>query len=876
MLKHADKKPRLLDSYALNPSSALTHWWGKSANKSNPDASEGELELLMTAGAMTSLSNLMPSLFPEPLGLYTHDGRTTFGQIHSSAEMASVFGRRQLEAPTRIGVERDGSVTTIRSASSANLAKHTAYCFGEVCEWLWDVVASHIDIMIKSKLPKHHAAAKHTLRATSGDGWPSSDEQFERTAKALSAALPMQEADMHTPMNIEGVMDVISEGVLLSSGIKVDMEVLKDHIAPVCLELEPTKFLAKTLMRCDIMEAVLGKSLATQLRAYVFESDWQLPVVSLLDGSSLAQSILNELLESRKQLHEVRMHLAEGNASCARQVLGTSLAMTSSGGERTWQEKKGIHAREHLFNATAKAVANNIALRYIGSVMAPTIVNHEALSASASNIDRNVREFSVILNDAIELYAKDLISKARDRKAFSGFSFISDESPPEWAKFAGVRFQITWIYYLMFEAVDKWDLPAYLTEMPFNIMAYLCDIVNCPGKTGPIVYDALSKQWSRFGVSAEDCAAGVGDGGGENEGTHGVHSHIESTNGSYVRRRCLLHLPWRVCDQGLAMMGSLHDETKAISTHVHDGITFQRFKSIATTTPNSGGLNLFGQDSEQYVFMFHRACPSNQDDRPKTTCDLLRWLAPRQTTLAKLAKKDMEQRKLSSHHAKLAVKSLCDPRRCALRRIAGILLNKGLYLFHFTEKRQHVAIHDALSTLFERAAQIISDLRIDSHVLDWLGLKEEDLATLNVTAEESWVKLAVRMEDSCNSADQDEMMPHCQEFHTKVSMKMRTHLSLTAKNIERTTWLAARFAQTFATVLSLFHVRPGQTLSDRVRPSQTLFQLRSTHQTFVRHGETMPTPPMSHIPDIPDGLCIHISAHSFPNLAASIPKASLV
>ena len=195
----------------------------------------------------------------------------------------------------------------------------------------------------------------------------------------------------------------------------------------------------------------------------------------------------------------------------------------------------------------------------------------------------------------------------------------------------------------------------------------------------------------------------------------------------------------------------------------------------------------------------------------------------------------MEQRRLSSKHSKLAVKSLCDPRQCALRRIAGILLNKGLYLFHFTEKKQHVALHDTLSALFERAATIISDLQIDSHVLGWLGLKDEDLATFGVhrgAAGESWLKLALRMEDSCNNADQDAMMQHCQEFHTKVSMKMRTHLSLMAKNIERSTWLAARFAQTVATVLSLFHVRPGQTLSDRVRPSQTLFQLRSTHQTL--------------------------------------------
>ena len=194
--------------------------------------------------------------------------------------------------------------------------------------------------------------------------------------------------------------------------------------------------------------------------------------------------------------------------------------------------------------------------------------------------------------------------KARENGTFTAFSWASDESPPGSAKYAGLRFQVTWIYVIFFLDVALWDSPEYEFEMPIIRREYLCDVVNCPGKTGDVVFDRVSKQWSRFGVSSEECCAGVGDGGGENEGCSGVHAHIESRQPSYVRRRCLLHLPWRVADQGLIEMGALHEETKAISTYIHDSSTWQRFKVIATKPIASGGLNLFREGSSAYADFF--------------------------------------------------------------------------------------------------------------------------------------------------------------------------------------------------------------------------------------------------------------------------------
>ncbi len=388
------------------------------------------------------------------------------------------------------------------------------------------------------------------------------------------------------------------------------------------------------------------------------------------------------------------------------------------------------------------------------------------------------------------------VHKGRADGSFSGFT--SDESPPESAKYSGSRFQITWVYLVFFKALHMWDWPEFEEELPITRRPYLCDIVNCPGKRGEVVHSCLQKQWGRFGVSSEDCCAGVGDGGGENEGCNGVHALMEDRNPSYVRRRCLLHLPWRVADQGLAAMPDLHEATKAIATYVHEGQTWQRLKALATKPAASGGLDLFAEHSTEYVDFFGRAPPNNHDDRPATTCDFLRWLHPRQATLAKLANTDMQQRNLQSKHSKLAVASLSNQTHCIQRRMSSVLLHRALFLFHWTEGKQHVALHGNLNDLFGRAANIISDCRIDRYVLQQLCTTEGDAVGrygVAVADGASWVELAVRMQTSISIGEQDELMESLQAFHTKVSLRMRTHLSLMAKNIDRTTWHAARLLQ---------------------------------------------------------------------------------
>ena len=123
---------------------------------------------------------------------------------------------------------------------------------------------------------------------------------------------------------------------------------------------------------------------------------------------------------------------------------------------------------------------------------------------------------------------------------------------------------MTIVYTLVFKPLTAWS--QYVVDYPFERCASLCDIVNTPGKTGQDALAVIEKQWARKGYYKADAAAGVGDGGGENEGFTGVHALLTTSSDGYTNRRCLGHFGWRITDAGLDEMGQRHQRTKAIAT----------------------------------------------------------------------------------------------------------------------------------------------------------------------------------------------------------------------------------------------------------------------------------------------------------------------
>ena len=380
-----------------------------------------------------------------------------------------------------------------------------------------------------------------------------------------------------------------------------------------------------------------------------------------------------------------------------------------------------------------------------------------------------------------------------------GFTFTSDESPPEAHRYSGLRFQITHCYVSLFRPTETWDSPEYARKAPINVNRYMTDIMNCPGKTGAHVLDTLVKQFGRVGVYTDECCGGVGDGGGENEGMTGVHATLEGRTPDYVRRRCMGHLPWRVADAGLREMDASFDNlfkvTTGIGTYLHDGVTWNRLKALAVQPVVNGGLGLYTDGSPEFARMFARSPPSSITERPETTARLLEWLLPREMVLRRLVVKDHEQRNLHDRTFIAALETLKSDRERVLRRIAYVLLKKSLFLFYYIEsKKSIVDTGDVFTELVQRASDIISSLRADERTLTLLGITPEMLAAEGLVDDGTlnWVEMTVMCADGMTDAMADALMDDCLKFHQLVSMKMQTHLELTAANMNRTTWMAAR------------------------------------------------------------------------------------
>ena len=72
---------------------------------------------------------------------------------------------------------------------------------------------------------------------------------------------------------------------------------------------------------------------------------------------------------------------------------------------------------------------------------------------------------------------------------------------------------------------------------PITCTSLLAGIVHCPGKKGTDLSLIPEKQLIRVGLNAYAVVSGTGDGGGENEGSSGIHSHFETLCPGYARRR---------------------------------------------------------------------------------------------------------------------------------------------------------------------------------------------------------------------------------------------------------------------------------------------------------------------------------------------------
>ena len=357
----------------------------------------------------------------------------------------------------------------------------------------------------------------------------------------------------------------------------------------------------------------------------------------------------------------------------------------------------------------------------------------------------------------------------------------------------------------MFEPVSAWGDSRFDSDMPFTCEQHLCDIVNCPHKTGLEVMKVLDKQFVQKGLNRAECNGGVGDGGGENEGINGIHAIMESEVPSYVRKRCLDHIAWRVADAGVAEMGQHAEHLQAINTYLRDGVTWKRLRAIATQSVASGGLGLLQEGSRDCQALFGKAPPTLVDGRPECYWVFTKWLVPKQTLLAKMVAKDLETRDLKMKQAPVALASLTSRMECVLRHIDVVLLKRSLFLHHWTNAHKHIIHTTDFASLMDKAYKMITSVAVDSQYLELADLTWVELHDVGWSSQTQlpWVHVQVLLIPGMSADEYESVMPDVMAYHTKIATRMATHLQLTAENISRTTWLSAKMLSDNATAAQI-------------------------------------------------------------------------
>jgi hypothetical protein len=359
---------------------------------------------------------------PLPFPIDASISRNTVGIITVQDGLASMFA------------DHLGIPCVMRVGESLRAGRHVtthAYYKAEVCEWLWTVLASYIDAKILSALSRitnarteRRGSTKQRVDALKGDGWPRNDSEWARGARFILSTQPSA-IDLGSSSNsdcsgdpllqhiaLDDVIDYLSEACSHASGASVDKSVLHQHFGPICLVIEPSLFLAKTLVKGKILEEVIGKSLAIIARRRQYESDWF--VVVGVDESDTIAVVSQELFDSRKQHIDVKVLIANGRLDRLPEICGRSLVIaTNTPKLSTWRADKTFQSKQRRYDDVRALVAANMG--FTATAFSSKYYTQLAMSGSAE-CSRIASTYGLRLNilhveEALEMYIAREISR---------------------------------------------------------------------------------------------------------------------------------------------------------------------------------------------------------------------------------------------------------------------------------------------------------------------------------------------------------------------------------------------------------------------------------------------------------------------------------
>ena len=580
------------------------------------------------------------------------------------------------------------------------------------------------------------------------------------------------------PLPVNEWIAFIKNTLFEKVGVDVPIRLISEVVSLIApLQVEPTPANALHLLRSSLCTKLVGASLAAQVNRMILAEVSELPA-PLLSQQEMSLGIKADLVATLERLHCKRDDEDDTSPRPAKRLRRDEQSIKDLMKSKTQQalfalENKLCISRTFDTICHANSLVEDIrraSSHKSGDLEAPhledVLVGRKALMPHI-----------ILLDGAMDRCSSELLFAHRETGSFAGVALATDESPPTQPRFRGLRFQITVMYIGTFAPLSEWESSS---APPISGRCMLGDIVHCPGKKGIDVSRILEKQLARVGLNCYDVVSCTGDGGGENEGSQGVHAYFENLSPGYVRRRCLPHIAWRTAD--MAIRASSLDY-KNLAAYLVEGITWTRLREIATRDPRDGGLQLFRDGSRPCKDIFGCSPAAIITTRPETDLNFLKLLKGKEHTLHKLATRDLEQRTTLGAETTRAIQNLGDIDQRICRAVLCEILQKCMFLWYWNAKHSKVATECSWDELLAKASSTILALEISQEVLERFSYSAEEVEAMDPRPE-TWVEFAV-----LSVVGEQSLVPErlrgALDFHRRVTDAASAHLSLLADNIQK-------------------------------------------------------------------------------------------
>lgn len=155
--------------------------------------------------------------------------------------------------------------------------------------------------------------------------------------------------------------------------------------------------------------------------------------------------------------------------------------------------------------------------------------------------------------------------------------------------------------------------------------------------------------------------------------------------------------------------------------------------------------------------------------------------------LRKLCNADMDLRDLKGKPAIEARLTLNDNMACILRYVDAELLHRSMYLFYFAKDKAYIAEHYSFQGLLDKALCLLTSMSVTEAFLSRHNYTTQDLEAIGWTdlTLMHWVEFAILLAPGVMNQDVSPLLPDVMAYHQRISLRMATHLQMTAQHIAR-------------------------------------------------------------------------------------------